>query len=100
MEYIQLNDDLFIEYDEEKKTSNFISKASIQNDINITSEQLSTLGEMPSDAELLAWAKLNYSTPEMRNRDVLQGHLDELMAKLAQMDERRSSLTKISPVKG
>lgn len=99
MEYIQLNDDLFIEYDENKKTSNFISKSSIQNEIDIASAQISVLDRIPSDEELLVWAKNNYSNPDMRNRAILQERIDELTVKLSRLEENHSTVTKISTVR-
>ena len=99
MEYIQINDDLFIAYDEEKKTSNVISKSAIQNDIDITSEQLSQIAELPSDEYLLSWAKLNYSNPDMRTREVLQTHLDELLGVMAMLGDDNLNLAKMVQVK-
>lgn len=78
MEYIQIDDDLYIEYDPDKKSSSFLSKSAIINDIDITTEQLNSIPESPSDAELLAWAKENYTNQDVRNREILQNRLVEL----------------------
>lgn len=94
MEYIQIDSDKFIEYDSKKNISNFISKGSIQKEIDVTAEQLASLPNLPSDEELLAWARENYTNPDMRNKAVLQEYLSELLYKMDQINSNKSVLSK------
>lgn len=94
MEYIQIDSDKFIEYDSKKNISNFISKGSIQREIDITAEQLASLPNFPSDEELLVWARANYTNPDIRNKSVLQEYLSELLAKMDQINSNKSVLSK------
>lgn len=94
MEYIQISSDKFLEYDAEKNISNFVSIGSIQSDIDITTSQIASLSELPSDKFLLAWAKENYTNPDLRSKETLETHLSGLLYKKEQINSNRSYLTK------
>jgi hypothetical protein len=57
MQYIQVDDDKFISYDSETQNTSIISKGEIESRI---SELETTIPKVPSDADLLKWAKTNY----------------------------------------
>lgn len=80
MQYIKIDDDTYIEYTDDNTHSRFISKSSIQNEIEICQQQIQSLPELPSDESLLAWAKITYTNEKMRNREILQASIDSNQA--------------------
>lgn len=86
MQYIKIDDDKYIEYTDDNTHSRFISKSSIQNEIDICQQQIQSLPELPSDEFLLAWAKITYMNENMRNREILQASIDSNQAILNSLD--------------
>lgn len=82
MKYIKIDDDTFVEYDKTDKTSQLVFKSAIESEIALTQSQISALPPVPSNAELLAWAKANYDNSDIRSRDVLEKSVNQLQNKL------------------
>lgn len=82
MKYIKIDADTFVEYDKTDRTSQLVFKSAIESELALTQTQLSALPPSPSNAELLAWAKANYTDSDMRARDVLEKSINKLQNKL------------------
>ncbi len=82
MKYIKIDADTFVEYDKTDKTSQLIFKSAIESEIAVTQSQLDALPSSQSNAELLAWAKANYTDSDIRARDVLEKSINKLKNKL------------------
>ena len=93
MEYVNIDGDNFIEYDLETRQSRLLSKSKIEEEISVTSEQLSSLPEKISDEELLKWAKENYYSSDYRSREVLESYVVILEGKLSELTEKASPVT-------
>lgn len=93
MEYIDIDGDNFIEYDLETRQSRLLSKSKIEEEISVTSEQLSSIPEKISDEELLKWAKENYYSSDYRSREVLESSVVVLEWKLSELTEKASLVT-------
>ncbi len=87
MKYIKIDADTFVEYDKATKESRLVSKSSIESEIETTQAQINALPPTPSNAELLAWAKANYTDSDIRALDVLENVVKTLGNKLTKINE-------------
>lgn len=92
MQYIQIDDNKYIEFNEENNKSNIIFKSDIQNELANLIDQINALPQMPSDEELLSWAKMNYINTDARNRTVLRTTIDDLTNKLSNLEGNNQTL--------
>lgn len=86
MKYIKIDDDTFVEYDKVTRESNIIFKSAIESELAVTNAQLSALPATPSNAELLAWAKTNFTDSYVRAREVLEATVKSLDNKLTKIN--------------
>lgn len=94
MQYIKLDDDKYVEVNDELNQSSIVSRSAIQKEVDVATEQIATLPEPLSDAQLLAWARDNYQDPSQRNREVLQETIDTYSQKLADIDASSADASK------
>lgn len=85
MIYIKAETGYWIKYDTDKKTCQVINVAEVLKEKKFIEEQLASLPAYPDDAELLAWAKANYTLHEdtEKSRTQLQERLDTINAEIA-----------------
>ena len=86
MQYIKLDEDKYVEINDDLNQSQIISRSSIQNEIDVATEQIAILPPPLSDEQLLSWARSTYSDPSERNREVLQETIDTMTQKLVDID--------------
>ena len=87
MKYIKIDADTFVEFDKTTRESHLISKSSIEAELATTQAQLDALRAAPSNAELLAWAKANFTDSDIRARGVLENVVKTLGNKLTKINE-------------
>ena len=98
MQYIKIDEAKYIELDEITNKSNIIFKSDIESELESLQTQLDALPPMPSDEELLYWAKLNYTNEDSRNRINLQTAIDDLTNKLSLLDDSNKNLKSLGKV--
>lgn len=86
MTYIKIDDDRWVKINE-NNTSIVLSKTELEQQRAFSQEQLDGLPDVPSDEELLIWARENHpsitDTEKSRNTitrqiSVIDGHLDQM----------------------
>lgn len=80
MIYFNVDDDTYIQYDEEAKTAEVIVKSEVQAQIDKLQENLQNI---PDDDTLLAWAKDNY--PGLKELNDTQNQVDNLQTQMSAM---------------
>lgn len=98
MQYIKIDEDKYIELDDTTNKSNIIFKSELENELESLQIQIDALPPMPSDEELLYWAKLNYTNEDSRNRTNLQSAIDDLTNKLSLLDDSNQNLMSLGKV--
>lgn len=76
MKYFKVDDDKFIEFNEENGRTTVISKAEIETSIAFSQQRLAEIPDEPSDEEMLVWARQNfprvdYSTEKRTLQEVI-----------------------------
>lgn len=93
---IKIDADKFVEIDDSKTRSSIISKNEIEKEVLLLEQQIASIPPMPSDAELLAWARSVYPNADVRNRDILESHIGDLNKKLEKLIDSNESLMTIT----
>lgn len=99
MQYIQIDDDRFIQLDDDTNKTTVIIKSDLENELSTLTDQINALPPMPSDDELMAWARSNYQSADTRNREVLQSSIDSINGILSQLDNSSGLLMSAQKVK-
>jgi len=86
MKYFKVDEDKFIEYNEETKQAQVYSKSDLQKQLAFNQAQLTQLGSPSTDKDLLAWAKENYPYKgETQSRELITKQITDLISKLEGM---------------
>lgn len=99
MQYIQIDDNRFVQLDDDSNKTMVIFKSDLENELAALTEQINALPPMPSDDELMAWARSNYQSADARNREVLQSSIDSINGILSQLDISNGLVMSVSKVK-
>ncbi|MEM5811008.1 MAG: hypothetical protein QXP66_03850 [Candidatus Aenigmatarchaeota archaeon] len=86
MRYIKIDDDTYIEFDEERKTSNVLSKSKLENELAFYQNQLDNLPLPITDEELLAWARENHPQASVeKSRMLITAEIEKIESLLSKL---------------
>lgn len=83
MQYIKIDDDTYIQFNEITKQSQTISKSELEKEASNIGKRINE-DIVPSDEELLAWAKKNFPITDHSEE---QGELDRINIILGAIEE-------------
>ena len=84
MDFVKIDIDKFITYSTDKMAATIYSKEVLAKEIAGLEERLANIPAVPSDKELLAWAKVNYPVLDYsKEREYLEKTIAEKEALLA-----------------
>lgn len=67
MQYIKIKDGIYVEFDENTNKSRTVVVSELERTLQQAEERLKEL-QLPSDEELLTWARENFATDDMEVR--------------------------------
>jgi hypothetical protein len=88
VQYIQVDSDTFIQYDDSNQSASIVSRSSLEDQL---SRLRAAVPPMPSDDDLLTWAKSNY--PGLAEITLQQQNIADLQAVVDQLDQNSIDVT-------
>lgn len=86
MQYIKVDDGVWISYDPKNQTSSVVVKSTVEDQLAFNEKQLEDLPKPVTDEELLDWAKSNYpQSGTEQSRLLIQKQIDDLKLLLEQL---------------
>ena len=87
MNYIKVTDDVYVKVDTTRSKAEYLDRVALTREFKYQRRLLEELPEMPSEEELLEWARENhpYNSDIGRSRAVIEAKIAELKADLKEM---------------